>query len=205
MNHLHRDSSRFNITVIGAPGVGKSALTLRLLYQEFVDDYEPTKLDSYQTILDHYGREVDVQITDTAGQEDYASVRDTFLRSGEGFLCVFSLTDTESYNYITELYSQVKVAKNAAPPDLPFLIVGNKCDMEGSRQIASTDAAQLAASLGVQYMETSAKTNYNVSEGFQMLIGMLIKARVPKGQIEDCKKKKKKRFRGIKKFFKRHT
>ena len=45
----------------------------------------------------------------TPGQEDYASVRDTFLRSGEGFLCVFSLTDRDSYNHIEELYQQVGV------------------------------------------------------------------------------------------------
>jgi len=192
-------NSKYNITVIGAPGVGKSALTLRLLYQEFVDDYEPTKLDSYQTMMNHKGMDVDVQITDTAGQEDYASVRDTFLRSGEGFLCVFSLTDTDSYSHIQELYNQVKLAKSLEPPQLPFLIVGNKCDLTTSRQTKTEDAALLASSLGVQYMETSAKSNENVSEAFQYLIGMLVEARAPLAPLEENTSKKKKR-RGFKKF-----
>lgn len=196
------NNSKYNITVIGAPGVGKSALTLRLLYQEFVDDYEPTKLDSYQTMMDYQGQEVDVQITDTAGQEDYASVRDTFLRSGEGFLCVFSLTDKDSYNHIEELYNQVKLAKSQEPPQLPFLIVGNKSDLEASRQTPLEDAERLATSLGVKYMETSAKNNENVTEAFQFLIGLLVESRLADAApLENpTSKKKKKKSRGIKKF-----
>jgi len=196
------NSTKYNITVIGAPGVGKSAITLRLLYQEFVDDYEPTKLDSYQTMMDYQGQEVDVQITDTAGQEDYASVRDTFLRSGEGFLCVFSLTDIDSYNHIEELYNQVKLAKSMEPPQLPFLIVGNKSDLETSRQTNTEDAERFAESLGVKYMETSAKNNENVTEAFQFLIGMLVESRSAEtAPIEsNTGKKKKKKNQGIKRF-----
>ena len=190
---------RYNITVIGAPGVGKSALSLQFLYQEFVEDYEPTKVDSYQTYVRHQGSEVNVQITDTAGQEDYASVRDTFLRNGEGFLCVFSLTDTDSFSHVQELYSQVKIAKGIAPPHLPFLMIGNKCDVEGSRQITRSAAEELAQNLGVQYMETSAKTNFNVTEAFLRLTGMVVKSRDPQQEIEEQRCKKKRKFGGFKK------
>lgn len=199
---MSKETPKYNITVIGAPGVGKSALTLRLLYQEFVDDYEPTKLDSYQTMMDYQGQEVDVQITDTAGQEDYASVRDTFLRSGDGFLCVFSLTDKDSYNHIEELYNQVKLAKSIEPPQLPFLIVGNKSDLESSRQTNSEEAEQLAQSWGVKYIETSAKNNDNVSEAFQFLIGLIVESRLADSSpLENASgKKRKKKTRGIKKY-----
>lgn len=193
---------KHNITVIGAPGVGKSAITLRLLYQEFVDDYEPTKLDSYQTKMNHKGEEVDVQITDTAGQEDYASVRDTFLRSGEGFLCVFSLTDSDSFAHIQELYEQVKLAKSIEPPQLPFLIIGNKADLENSRQISREAGEGLAARLGVKYMESSAKTNENVSESFQYLIGQLVESRMADSTPMETtgNKKKRKKRGGVKRF-----
>ena len=191
---------RFNITVIGAPGVGKSALSLQFLYQEFVEDYEPTKVDSYQTYVTHQGSEVNVQITDTAGQEDYASVRDTFLRNGEGFLCVFSLTDTDSFSHVQELFSQVKIAKGTAPPLLPFLMVGNKSDMTSSRQIERGAAEQLAQNLGVQYMETSAKTNHDVTEAFLRLTGMVVKSRDPFQEIEEERCRKKKFSGRLKKF-----
>lgn len=48
-----------------------------------------------QVVLD--GEEVQIDILDTAGQEDYAAIRDNYFRSGEGFLCVFSITDDESF------------------------------------------------------------------------------------------------------------
>lgn len=48
-----------------------------------------------QVVLD--GEEVQIDILDTAGQEDYAAIRDNYFRSGEGFLCVFSITDEESF------------------------------------------------------------------------------------------------------------
>lgn len=67
-----------------------------LLYQ-FVEDYEPTKADSYRKKVVLDGEEVQIDILDTAGQEDYAAIRDNYFRSGEGFLCVFSITELESF------------------------------------------------------------------------------------------------------------
>jgi Ras-related protein Ral-A len=53
-----------------------------------------------QVVLD--GEEVQIDILDTAGQEDYAAIRDNYFRSGEGFLCVFSITDDESFQATQE-------------------------------------------------------------------------------------------------------
>lgn len=71
------------VIMVGSGGVGKSALTLQFMYDEFVEDYEPTKADSYRkkVILD--GEEVQIDILDTAGQEDYAAIR---------FVSVFRVT-----------------------------------------------------------------------------------------------------------------
>ena len=48
-----------------------------------------------KVVLD--GEEVQIDILDTAGQEDYAAIRDNYFRSGEGFLCVFSITEDDSF------------------------------------------------------------------------------------------------------------
>lgn len=53
-----------------------------------------------QVVLD--GEEVQIDILDTAGQEDYAAIRDNYFRSGEGFLCVFSITEPESFDATQE-------------------------------------------------------------------------------------------------------
>ncbi|MBV99395.1 Ras-related protein Ral-B, partial [Eschrichtius robustus] len=70
--------------------------------QEFVEDYEPTKADSYRKKVVLDGEEVQIDILDTAGQEDYAAIRDNYFRSGEGFLLVFSITEHESFTATAE-------------------------------------------------------------------------------------------------------
>lgn len=62
-----------------------------------MEDYEPTKADSYRKKVVLDGEEVQIDILDTAGQEDYAAIRDNYFRSGEGFLCVFSIKEQESF------------------------------------------------------------------------------------------------------------
>lgn len=63
-----------------------------------MEDYEPTKADSYRKKVVLDGEEVQIDILDTAGQEDYAAIRDNYFRSGEGFLLVFSITESESFS-----------------------------------------------------------------------------------------------------------
>lgn len=110
------------VIMVGSGGVGKSALTLQFMYDEvsggrvwitrfgidwnyclqFVEDYEPTKADSYRKKVVLDAEEVQIDILDTAGQEDYAAIRDNYFRSGEGFLCVFSITEDDSFQATQE-------------------------------------------------------------------------------------------------------
>ena len=69
-----------------------------LFLLQFVEDYEPTKADSYRKRVVLDGEDAQIDILDTAGQEDYAAIRDNYFRSGEGFLCVFSITDSTSFD-----------------------------------------------------------------------------------------------------------
>lgn len=55
------------------------------------------------------GEEVQIDILDTAGQEDYAAIRDNYFRSGEGFLCVFSITEPESFDATQEFRSDIEM------------------------------------------------------------------------------------------------
>lgn len=67
-----------------------------------MEDYEPTKADSYRKKVVLDGEDVQIDILDTAGQEDYAAIRDNYFRSGEGFLLVFSITEHESFMATSE-------------------------------------------------------------------------------------------------------
>ena len=88
-------------------GVGKSALTIQLLQDQFMDEYEPTIEDSYrkQALVDEESCVLD--ILDTAGQEEYSAMRPQYMRTGQGFLCVFSVDSQKSFEEIDALRQQV--------------------------------------------------------------------------------------------------
>ncbi|KAL3124113.1 hypothetical protein niasHT_004702 [Heterodera trifolii] len=157
--HVHK------VIMVGSGGVGKSALTLQFLYDEFVENYEPTKADAHrkQVVLD--GEYCAVDILDTAGQEDYSAIRDNYYRSGEGFICVFSITDLDSFDQLVEFREQILRVKNA-DPNVCILLVGNKSDLDPERKVPLEQAQQRAELWGCPFVETSAKTRENVDKVF---------------------------------------
>lgn len=184
----------YKVIMVGSGGVGKSALTLQYMYDEFVEDYEPTKADSYRKKVQLDGEEVQIDILDTAGQEDYAAIRDNYFRSGEGFLLVFSITESESFAVLDEFREQILRVKNAE--DVPLILIGNKSDLEDRRSVRREEAADKASKWGKPYIETSAKTRENVDKAFFDLMRE-IKARKlaenskPSAGKKDKKKKRK--------------
>lgn len=80
-----------------------------------MEDYEPTKADSYRKKVVLDGEEVQIDILDTAGQEDYAAIRDNYFRSGEGFLLVFSITESESFSATSEFRCDVLLSLSSLP------------------------------------------------------------------------------------------
>jgi len=156
--------SLHKVIMVGSGGVGKSALTLQFMYDEFVEDYEPTKADSYRKKVVLDGEEVQIDILDTAGQEDYAAIRDNYFRSGEGFLCVFSITEDESFQATQEFREQILRVKG--DETIPFILVGNKSDLTDRRAVSLANARAQAEDWKVPYVETSAKTRENVDKVF---------------------------------------
>ncbi|ORX63110.1 hypothetical protein DM01DRAFT_1379644 [Hesseltinella vesiculosa] len=156
------------IIMVGSGGVGKSALTLQYMYGDFVEEYDPTKADSYRKKVVLDGQECQIDILDTAGQEEYAAIRDNYYRSGEGFLCVFSVCEQESLEHTQEFRDQI--LRVLDDESVPFILVGNKVDLAHLRKVPPSDANALAQEWGCQYVETSAKTRQNVDLVYTMLM-----------------------------------
>ncbi|TRZ17909.1 hypothetical protein HGM15179_009179 [Zosterops borbonicus] len=177
------------VIMVGSGGVGKSALTLQFMYDEFVEDYEPTKADSYRKKVVLDGEEVQIDILDTAGQEDYAAIRDNYFRSGEGFLCVFSITELESFAATADFREQILRVKE--DENVPFLLVGNKSDLEDKRQVSVEEAKNRADQWNVNYVETSAKTRANVDKVFFDLMREIRARKMEDSKEKNGKKKRK--------------
>uniref|UniRef100_A0A8C4QP25 RAS related 2 n=1 Tax=Eptatretus burgeri TaxID=7764 RepID=A0A8C4QP25_EPTBU len=139
----------------------------------FVTDYDPTIEDSYtkQCVIDDKPARLD--ILDTAGQEEFGAMREQYMRTGEGFLLVFSVTDRGSFDEMHKFHKQILRVKDR--DDFPMILVGNKADLEHQRQISQNDGQQLARTLKVQYMEASAKIRQNVDQSFHNLVRVIRK------------------------------
>merc|ERR1712117_895240 len=91
-------TTNFKIVVLGAGGVGKSALTLRLISDEFAEEYDPTIEDSYRKQVAIDGKPALLDVLDTAGQEEYASLQDQWIREGDGYLIVYAINNKASFD-----------------------------------------------------------------------------------------------------------
>ncbi|XP_076015246.1 ras-related protein Ral-B isoform X1 [Genypterus blacodes] len=164
---------------------------------KFVEDYEPTKADSYRKKVVLDGEEVQIDILDTAGQEDYAAIRDNYFRSGEGFLLVFSITEHESFTATAEFREQILRVK-AEEDKIPLLLVGNKSDLEDRRQVSVDEARGKAEEWGVQYVDTSAKTRANVDKVFFDLMREVRGKKISENKDKNGKGKNKKNKKSFK-------
>lgn len=177
--------TEYKLVVVGAGGVGKSALTIQLIQNHFVDEYDPTIEDSYrkQVVID--GETCILDILDTAGQEEYSAMRDQYMRTGEGFLLVFAVNSAKSFEDISTYREQIKRVKDCE--DVPMVLVGNKCDLT-SWAFDIEKARHVAEQYNIPFIETSAKTRMGVDNAFFTLV-----REIRKDKIEKTKKSKKSR------------
>jgi len=158
----------YKLVVVGGGGVGKSALTIQFIQSHFVDEYDPTIEDSYrkQCVIDEEVALLDV--LDTAGQEEYGAMREQYMRTGEGFLLVYSITSRNSFEEISTFHQQILRVKDR--DSFPVIVIGNKCDLEYERQVGHNEGRDLAKHFGCQFLETSAKQRINVDTAFTELV-----------------------------------
>lgn len=117
---------------------------------------------------------------DTAGQDDYQTMLDSWIGFAEGFLLVYAIDDRESFNEILVKYK--RIIKNKSKDKTCIVIVGNKCDLNDKRKVERKEAEDLAKTLGVHFMEVSAYEKINVKEGFLILAKELL---YHKGKLEN--------------------
>eukprot|EP00761_Pharyngomonas_kirbyi_P011944 gb/GECH01011970.1/.p1 GENE.gb/GECH01011970.1/~~gb/GECH01011970.1/.p1 ORF type:complete len:183 (+),score=33.61 gb/GECH01011970.1/:1-549(+) len=158
----------YNLVVVGGGAVGKSALTIQFTQKQFVETYDPTIEDRYAIIKELDGEKCALDIQDTAGQEEFSALRDPYMRSGSGFLLVYSVTERTSLNDIPPLLEQIKRVKDT--DTVPAILIGNKADLEQERQVSWEDGEAKAKQWGCLFLETSAKTGMNVDEAFTKLV-----------------------------------
>ncbi|KAL4941583.1 hypothetical protein BDV06DRAFT_178165 [Aspergillus oleicola] len=169
-----RPQREYHIVVLGAGGVGKSCLTAQFVQNVWIESYDPTIEDSYRKHIEVDGRQCILEILDTAGTEQFTAMRELYMKQGQGFLLVFSITSMSSLNELSELREQIVRIKD--DENVPIVIVGNKSDLEEDRAVPRARAFSLSQNWGsAPYYETSARRRANVNEVFIDLCRQIIR------------------------------
>ena len=162
---MNKDDFDLKLVVLGKSLVGKSALTFRFINDQFPKEHDTTIEDQYKTTINIDGYQVKLEILDTAGQDDYQSMQETWINYGAGFLLIYSIDDMESFNEVKKKLDKVILIKSK---DIySCIIVGNKCDLgDNVRKVPKSMAEEFAKSKNVPFLEASALSTINVREAF---------------------------------------
>ncbi|KAF2069652.1 hypothetical protein CYY_009028 [Polysphondylium violaceum] len=179
------------IVILGAGSVGKSAITIQYVNGEFIDYYDPTIEDMYRKVIEINNEHYMLEIMDTAGTENFLVMRDLYIRNGQGFFMVYSITAKSTFYELEAIKDQISRIKDTNTCNIPMVIIGNKCDLEKDRQVKSSEGEELVKKWGgnIDFLETSAKDNTNISIAFEQLVKQII-SKSPKQPTT----KKKSRF-----------
>jgi len=158
----------YKIVVLGSGGVGKSALTVQFVQGIFVEKYDPTIEDSYRKQVEVDSNQCMLEVLDTAGTEQFTAMRDLYMKNGQGFALVYSITAQSTFNDLMDLRDQILRVKDS--DDVPMILVGNKCDLESERVVGKDQGQNLARQFNCAFLETSAKAKVNVNEIFYDLV-----------------------------------
>jgi len=172
------------IGVLGAGGVGKTALTLYYVNNTFISHYDPTIEDSYRKLVEVDGITWHLEIIDTAGTEHFSAMRDLYMSSCEGLLIVYSVTSVSTFYEAINIREQATRVKDSET--FPMVLVGNKCDLNEQRGVSTVEGQELAQKWKCVFLEASAQNNYNVKEAFETLVQQVYKS---KKHEKDAKKK----------------
>jgi len=148
----------FKIILVGDSAVGKSTLLMRICGDKFNPSFFPTLIQNTNTIK--------LAIWDTAGQERFKSITSAYYGGADGVIIVFDVTNKESFKNVEYWLDDIKENKGK---NVAGLLIGNKADLGDEREVSSEDAQIFAEQMGMQYLETSAKTDLNVQKAVMSL------------------------------------
>ncbi|MFH4980796.1 hypothetical protein AB6A40_007505 [Gnathostoma spinigerum] len=157
------------IALMGYPCVGKSSITLRFVYGSFPDAYDTTIEDIHNKNYTFRGRSFALQITDTAGQQEYSLFPRSCSLDIHGYILVYAIDDRKSFEIMQTIHD--KIIDIVGDNNVPMVVVGNKVDLQhNSRQVSTEEGQKLATQWGAAFVETSAKDNTAVQQIFDRLL-----------------------------------
>uniref|UniRef100_A0A8C5QLQ8 Ras-related protein Rab-1 n=1 Tax=Leptobrachium leishanense TaxID=445787 RepID=A0A8C5QLQ8_9ANUR len=154
------------LVMAGDSSVGKTCILTR-----YTDNCLPSYMSTVGIDFKTKAVEIDdttlkLQIWDTAGQERFHTLSVSYFRGAQGFVLVYDITNTVSFENIALWMKDIKTKSGE---DVEVVLLGNKCDKEDERQVSKERGEKLAWECGIPFFETSAKDNINIDKAFLIL------------------------------------
>lgn len=154
----------FKYIIIGDMGVGKSCLMQRFTEQRYKQDLPHTIGVEFGTMIVDINNElVKLQIWDTAGQERFRSVTRGYYRGAAGALLVYDVSRRATFTHVG---SWLADARSNTGPHTVMILIGNKSDLDDTREVSYEEAAKFAEENNLLFLECSAKNGDNVEQAF---------------------------------------
>ncbi|OHT11234.1 Ras-related protein Rab-6A [Tritrichomonas foetus] len=155
-------AERVKVVILGTSNVGKTCLIHRWISGTFPVNQTQTIGSAYfSQIIEVDGRSYDVNIWDTAGQEQFHSLTPVYCQGSSAGLIVFDITNVDSFSEVESYIDLIQGVNNST-----FMIVGNKLDLKDKRAISYESGVEFAKKRGVTYLEVSAVSGQGVDEMF---------------------------------------
>ncbi|CAL1573714.1 unnamed protein product [Knipowitschia caucasica] len=162
---------KFKLVFLGEQSVGKTSLITRFMYDSFDNTYQATiGIDFLSKTMYLEDRTIRLQLWDTAGQERFRSLIPSYIRDSAAAVVVYDITNVNSFQQTTKWIDDVRTERGG---DVIIMLVGNKTDLADKRQITTEEGEQRAKEMNVLFIETSAKTGYNVKQLFRRVAAAL--------------------------------
>lgn len=194
-------SREYKLVMLGAGGVGKSAMTMQFISHRFPEDHDPTIEDAYKVQIRIDDEPANLDILDTAGQAEFTAMRDQYMRAGEGFIICYSITDRRSFHEAHEFKQLIFHVRHT--DDTPVVLVGNKSDLSYLRQVSKEEGATLAREFSCPFFETSAAYRYYIDDVFHALVREIRKKKEAKLAMEKKSKRRTSIWKRLKSPFRR--
>ncbi len=159
----------FKVLLLGDSTVGKTCLLLKYTDKIFKEEHMMTIGLDYRLkrMKLKNGKEVKLQIWDTAGQDRFRSITKNFYKGTHGIILIYDVTNEKTFenakSWVEQIHEEIS-------DKVVIYLVGNKIDMEEERKVSTEEGKKLAEELGIPFFETSAKTGENIDNIFDNIV-----------------------------------
>ena len=182
----------FKILFLGGVGVGKTSIIFRFVDNKLKNEQKSTIGIDYKTkTVEFKSKKIKLKIFDTSGQERFRTLTKNYYHGSDGIIIVFDIKRKETLEEIS--YWMEEINKNCDSKKIGLLLVGNKNDGNlEDRKISKEEGVNISNLYNFKYIETSALTNENIKECFDLIIHLILEKKNIK--LDDINKNNKKQI-----------